>query len=71
MVVTTTIYVNTTVIMTITATTTVIMTMATTKTMIVTMNATTTMIRNTTTNMATIFEQLQQAILLLAQNRDL
>ena len=51
MVVTTTIYVNTTVIMTMTATTTMIMTMAATKTMIMTMIATTTMTKNMTTTM--------------------
>ena len=66
MVVTTTIYVNTTVIMTMTATTKMIMTMVATKTMIMTMiatmtkNMTTTMTKNITTNMTTIFKQVQK-----------
>ena len=65
MVVTTTIYVNTAVIMTMTATTTMIMTMAAIKTMIMTMIATTTMTKNMTTksittNMTTIFKQVQK-----------
>ena len=67
MVVTTIIYVNTTVIMTMTATATIIMTMAATKTTIVIMTATTTMTKNMTTtitknitiSMTTIFEQVQ------------
>ena len=58
--VTTTIYVNTAVVMTMPATTTVIMTMAAIKTMIMTMNAITTMTENITTNMATIFKQVQK-----------
>ena len=68
MVVTKTIYVNTTVIMTMTATTTMIMTMTAIKTMIRTMiatttmtkNMTTTMTKNITTNMTTIFKQVQK-----------
>ena len=54
MVVTTTIYVNTTVIMTMTATSTMIMTMAATKTMIMTMIATTAMTKHMTTTMINI-----------------
>ena len=50
MVVTTTIYGNTTVIMTMTATTTMIMTMI----------ATTTITKNITTNMTTIFKQVHK-----------
>ena len=60
MVVTTTIAVTTAVIMTMTATTSMIATMAATKTMIMTMVATTTMTKNITTNMATIFKQVQK-----------
>ena len=68
MVVTTTIYMNNTVIITITVTATMIMTMAATKTMIMTMmatatmikNMTTTMTKNITTDMTTIFKQVQK-----------
>ena len=68
MVVTTSIYVNTTMIMTVTAITTMIMTMTATKTMIMTMiattamtkNMTTTMTKSITTNMTAIFKQVQK-----------
>ena len=71
---TTTIYVNTTVIMTMTATTTMIMTMVAIKTMIMTMiatmtkNVTTTMTKNITTSMPAIFKaNSKRQFLLLAQ----
>ena len=60
MVVTITIYVNTTVIMTMTGTTIMIMTIAVSKTMIMTMVATTTMTKNMTINMEKIFKQVQK-----------
>ena len=66
MVVTTTIYVNTTVTMTMTASTTMIMTTAATKTMIMTMiatmikNMTTNLTKNITISMIAIFRQVQK-----------
>ena len=60
MVVTITIYVNTTVIMTMTGAATRIMIMAVSKTMIMTVVATTTMAKNMTINMTKIFKQAQK-----------
>ena len=66
MVVTTTIYVNTTVTMTMTASTTMIMTTAATKTMIMSMiatmikNMTTNLTKNITISMIAIFRQVQK-----------
>ena len=66
MVVTTTSYVNKTVIMTMTATSTMIMTMVATKAMIMTIIATTTMTKSTTLtknitgSMTAVFKQVQK-----------